>query len=182
MEELLTFIDQYIREDDILNCQTAFLRRKLMPERYDQLKFRFITSQGNRRVSIEINGCGLIGLLSFTETRVKEPDDEAPTGNYYYLDPNILYENLSHAEIEGTYENEAGAPLVCCKECGEIHCWSVYATVERDENTVVWTLRHNHRNWDYGLRFCFERKQYDLQISYLKYHVDRIAEASNSNY
>ncbi|MDO5445110.1 MAG: hypothetical protein Q4F31_05760 [Eubacteriales bacterium] len=152
-----------------------------MSERYDQLKFHFVTSKGNRRVPIEINGCGLIGLLSFTETRIKEPDDEAPTGSYYYLDPNTLYENLTRAEVEGTYEKEVGAPLVCCKECGEIHCWSVYAVVERTGNSVVWTLRHNHRNWDYGLQFCFERKQYDSQIRYFKCHIDRIAGTSDRN-
>lgn len=151
-----------------------------MSERYDKLKFLFITSKGNRRVPVEINGCGLTGLLSFMETRIKEQDDEAPTGNYRYLDPISLYENLTRAEIEGTYEKEAGAPLVRCKECGEIHCWSVYAVVERDESSVVWTFRHNHRNWDYGMRFRFERKQYDSQICFLKRWVERITEDSDS--
>ena len=152
-----------------------------MPERYDRLKFRFVTSNGKRKVPIVINGCDLIGLLSFTETRIKEQSDEASAGSYYYLDPTTLYENLIKSEVEGTYEKVSGAPLVCCKECRDIHCWSVYAVVERTENSVVWTLRHNHRNWDYGLRFCFEKTLYDSEISLLKYHVNRIAETADNN-
>lgn len=152
-----------------------------MPEKYDRLSFIFVKNKGNKTAHIRINGCSFIELLSFTETRIKELNDDAHTGNYNYLNPCVLYENLINAQTEGTYERENGAPLVCCKSCGDIYCWSVYALIERNENSVVWTLRHNHRNWDYGLKFCFEREKYDTELRLLRCYLDRITESAVNN-
>lgn len=149
-----------------------------MSENFDRLSIHFSTCKGITRASILINRCGLIGLLSFLESRVKAPQDLAPVGSYRYLPPEILYNGLINAEAAGA-ERPSGIPLVTCADCGEIHCWSVSAVVEREENCVIWTLRHNHRDWDYGLEFRFDRKAYDDEITKLKYHILHIAERNS---
>lgn len=155
-----------------------------MTGRHDCLQIQYVSLKGSseRKAHIKINGCGLISLLSFMETRIKEPDDEALAGNYRYLFLKELYENLVNAETDGTYEKEFGAPLVCCHTCEDVYCWSVYAVVKRDEDSVVWTLRHNHRNWDYGLKFRFDRKAYDYEMYGLKCYIKRIEEADGNKF
>ena len=142
-----------------------------MPERYDRLRIHYVSSKGNTRACIEINGCSLIGLLSFRENRIKDLDDEAPAGSYHFLPPDVLYEGFMRTETENCFEKQNGIPLVTCSDCGEIHCWSVAAVVQRAGDCVFWTLRHNHRGWNYGLRFCFEKNIYDAEINGLRSHV-----------
>lgn len=146
-----------------------------MSGNFDRLSIHFSTRKGITRASIIINGCGLIGLLSFIESRVKEPCDEAPSGSYRYLPPEVLYNGLINAETENTYKRY-GVPLVTCADCGVIFCWSVSAIIESDENCVTWSLRHNHRDWDYDLTLRFDRKAYDDEIAKLKYHILHTAE------
>lgn len=147
-----------------------------MSERYDQLKIHYVSYKGQTKANIVINGCNLIGLLSFIEARIKAEDDEAPVGSYRFLPPEVLYEGLVRTETEDRFEKRNDAPLTECANCGEIHCWSVFTIVERGENSVIWTLRHNHRDWDYGLKLRFDRIAYDAEMNGLRHHSLRAVE------
>lgn len=119
-------------------------------------------------IGIYINGTELVDILRPIEDALKEFGDECESGGYGHLSASELYRELVSAAVPETFDSYYGAHLLCCKSCGECGCWSVLAKVEASEDTVVWTLSHNHRDWDYKLRYIFSRIEYDNAVKGLK--------------
>jgi len=92
--------------------------------------------------------------------------------DYGHLSPYALYYDLTTAASEeeiDSFAHEEGAELYCCADCGESGCWSVAVHIREEEDFVYWyDFEQNHRDWEYGLSFKFDRKQYDQAMAYLK--------------
>ena len=117
---------------------------------------------------IFINGKELVDILCPLEEKLKAEDDECAAGNYGHLFAEELYEELTVASISGTFSNDYGASLLCCLDCGDFGCWSVLCHIILSDTEVVWTFTHNHRKWNYDLKFTFKRDEYEKALSSLK--------------
>ena len=151
-----------------------------MTENYDSLEFKTFDAKAAGEdwasetdnlppvAGIYINGNELVDILRPLEEKLKAEDDECDAGDYGHLFAEELYEDLSLASTPGTFSHCYGANLLCCKECGDFSCWSVLCHVDLSDNEAVWTFSHNHRNWDYGLKYVFRRDEYEKALRTLK--------------
>ena len=75
-----------------------------------------------------------------------------------------------------SYSSKYGIELFCCYDCGLGGCWSVECFF-RFENDKVYMERfsQNHRDWNYDLKYCFSRENYDNELKRLnKYNTGTI--------
>lgn len=145
----------------------------------DEIEFRIINprelepwalnSNISKVTEIYLNGSEIIEILKKIELQYAV-DEGHPTiaGAYGHLRPSILLRNLKESLVPDSYSQKYGAELLCCLDCGDSGCWSVSVSVQQDEDYVYWkNFRHNHRDWDYGLSFMFERAAYESQLEKL---------------
>ena len=105
---------------------------------------------------VYINGKELISIVRERENKIKDADDLCEPGSYGHLSVDELYREL-HETQTGQYRY---AHLLCCNNCGDCFCWSVQAKISVGLKYVTWTLSHNHRDWDYNLKYCFDKMEY----------------------
>ena len=137
--------------------------------KYDELDFRQMPLSGeDGGAGIYINGRELVDIIIPIEDHLIGAGDKCAPGEYSHLPADMLYKELSDAAVPGTYAYNDGAYLTCCLICESCSCWSLLAHVKTTEDEVIWTLSHNHRNWDYGVQFCFEKTQYEAALNRLR--------------
>ncbi len=113
---------------------------------------------------IYINGRELADILKAEELAYAEAEGH-PTlaGAYGHIAPDKLYTALNKAK-----DSEGRAELLCCRQCGEVGCWSVSAHIMRDNKYVFWhRFEHNHRKWHYGLSYKFSAAEYEKALEKL---------------
>lgn len=122
-----------------------------------------------KAVEIYINGREIVEILKEIETPyAMEEGHPKLAGAYGHNAAKTLYEDLREAMTEGTYCQENGVELLCCKECGESGCWSVRVSVRQDEEYIYWEqFQHNHRKWNYDISFQFTKKDYERAMQQL---------------
>ena len=153
------------------------------PNRIDSLEFRLIDPVAAKEdwidlcdnppnvVEIYINGVELISILKPIEKPFYEAENwkQQKDGGYGHIEPDILYDLLAEALIEGSYSNTGGVEALCCSGCGEFGCWSVEIFVTEDDDYIYWgNFSHNHRDWEYGLSYKFEKSAYNKEMEKLK--------------
>ncbi len=124
-----------------------------------------------RVVEIYIDGREMADTIAAIERPYKEEEGlDLDVEDYGHLPAADLYGELSMATDE-IYGSEVY--LFCCRSCGEPGCWSVTCRVAEDEEYVYWyDFEHEHRDWEYHLRYKFEKCQYDESLGKLKRMAD----------
>ena len=152
----------------------------MLPEPKDKLEFKLFDPKETGEqwalelkkpspvVGIYINGIELAEILKPIELSCREPDDECPVGEYGHLSAEFLSKELADASVPGTFAHNYGAYLLCCQDCGDCGCWSVLAHIEICDSCAEWTFSHNHRSWNYGLKYRFANDEYDAALNMLR--------------
>ena len=84
---------------------------------------------------------------------------------YSHLWPKLLYDNLHYARMRDPYFENDDCLLLGCVECGIPECWSFSIKVREDEKYIYWyDFEHLYREWEYGLIFRFEKRQYEAAM------------------
>lgn len=90
--------------------------------------------------------------------------------DYGHVSQKDLYDDLLSATVKGSFAHDFGVYLFCCGGCGEPGCWSVTCRVKEDDKFVFWfDFKHEHRDWDYNLKYKFEKKAYQTVMNELQF-------------
>lgn len=90
--------------------------------------------------------------------------------HYGHMRPGELYGNLIRAVkySDPDYEDD-NCLLLCCAQCGMSECWSISIQVEENEEYIFWyDFHHLVEDWEYGLTYKFEKKQYESTMRKLR--------------
>lgn len=124
---------------------------------------------------IEINDKDFIETVKKIEIKY----DKELAGDYSYMKITELFYHLHLTEEGDSYYTNYGTPIVVCEGCGEEGCWSVTVRITTDANYVYWKdFSQNHRDWEYGLSFKFNRKEYENELSKL---IRKLSKFMNKN-
>ncbi len=122
-------------------------------------------AQGERRlqpvVRIRIDGQDINDrLIAVESARSGHRQDQPPYG---HLNPGALYHSLTHTdEHDDRY-------VCCCAERGIPDDRGVRMAVTVSDTEVIWHgFARGQGTYEHGLRFVFERRQYDRQLSLLR--------------
>lgn len=117
-------------------------------------------------VEIYINGTEIVPILKGIEILYASKEGKPHlAGDYGHNTPKHLYSQLT--------KSLDGAELLCCGGCGDSGCWSVLVSIEQDDEYVYWNhFEHNHRDWEYGLSYRFEKQEYEQAMQQLKGFVE----------
>ncbi len=113
-----------------------------------------------------IDGKSLETIITEIEKK-KFSDDPAAGKKASYQPISDLYENKENYFLRSTKfgdflnQEKGAALLLVCGGCSEWGCWNVFCTIEFSDDKVIWKdFGNGHRNWQYGLRFEFDKKAY----------------------
>ena len=121
-------------------------------------------------VQIMINDIELVDILRPLEIPFCEQEG-APelAGDYAHCTPRDLYWELTNELFSDDPLEKNDAELLACAACGFSGCWSPTVQIHADAQNVYWDhFSHNHRDWDYGLSFVFDRAQYRQALKMLE--------------
>jgi hypothetical protein len=135
-------------------------------------------------VDIFINGKNLIDIVREVElpSAIEEGSSEI-AGHYMGLQPSELLNPF-------TYQNGKIAIFDCASFCAT-GCWPLLVKVTVTDNLVIWEeFEQYHRGptfpgkqWRYdGLRFVFDRKQYNQEFSKLANYPDTYYDSYYDSY
>ncbi|MCD7878526.1 MAG: hypothetical protein LUG16_01175 [Candidatus Gastranaerophilales bacterium] len=150
-----------------------------MTKKYDMIKLNIIEPDKNEdswlaynRCQILLNGTELLNIIteiekSYFKTAVDLNENNA--GQYIYMMPSELYDNLIEAELSN---GKKDAHILCCT-CGESGCSSTGVKVIRTKDSIIWKDFRTIRNWDFKLFYEFQINEYNNFLNLLKQAQDR---------
>lgn len=125
----------------------------------------------HKAVEVYIDGKKLLDIIREIEVPYAEEEGNPElAGSYGHVSPESLYIDLCRTSLEEDPNEQKSyydgrVYLFCCRDCGEVFCWTVSFRVKEDEEFVYWyDFRNMHRWWGYNLTFKFEKEDYQEAI------------------
>jgi hypothetical protein len=135
----------------------------------DTLKIKFQDTGETPEIIFSINGKDFDQIIKDYELENFSHDPAAGGGYAPIKTPYWDRENyFLRSSKENDFLDKSGSALLLACSCGEWGCWNVFCSIIVTEKTIIWkNFRKDHRDWNYELKFEFDRDLYFKEFNQL---------------